>query len=72
MEAECVKKYSDARQGKVTACLPTKPYSRADILSKVEDFTSGMKKHYANGFKTCGAVFTTDDSHWAFISDVMK
>ena len=72
MEADCFKKYSDARKGKLTPSLPEKGVARSDVLKKVEGFTAAGKKHYADGGFTCGAIFTKDNTHWEFIADVMK
>lgn len=72
MVADCTKKYSDARKGKVTPKLPDQAMSRLDILSKVTGFTAAGKQHYKDGGFTCGALFSKDYEHWEFISDVMK
>jgi hypothetical protein len=72
MEADCFKKYSDARKGKLTPHLPDQGLQRKDILQKVEVFTAPGKKHYKEGGFTCGALFTKDFSHWEFVADVMK
>jgi hypothetical protein len=38
----------------------------------VKDFVKLSKKYYCQGGNISGGVYINDESHWSFISDVMK
>lgn len=41
-------------------------------MDKVKGYAGVAKEYYDNGGNTCGACFSKDDNHWAFISEIMK
>jgi len=41
-------------------------------LEKIENYNKGCRKYYTDGGNCTGAVYTTDEQHWKFISEIIK
>lgn len=44
----------------------------SDILVKVSDLNKDCRKHWTDGGHVTGAVYTSDETHWDFIGEIMK
>lgn len=52
--------------------LPQVPWREDTILSRMQQGSDQAKTYYNNGGKCSGAVYTNNDEHWDFISEVMR
>lgn len=52
--------------------LPETPMKPDTILTRMEQGSQAAKTYYTNGGKVSGAVYTNNDEHWDFISEVMR
>ena len=52
--------------------LPEKAWKEETIMARIKQGSDESKKYYINGGKLSGAVYTAQEEHWDFISDVMR
>lgn len=52
--------------------LPDKAWKEETILNRMTTGSDAAKQYYTNGGRISGAVYMAQDSHWDFISQVMR
>lgn len=52
--------------------LPEKGWREDTILNRIKQGSEESKQYFTNGGKMSAAVFSADDDHWDFISEVMR
>ena len=52
--------------------LPQTPMKPETILQRMRQGADASKTFYTNGGKVSGAVYTANDDHWDFITEVMR
>jgi sphinganine-1-phosphate aldolase len=69
---ELSKKYSNIRKGKALVKMPDNGTSQTVILESIRKMSQGCRKFYTDGGNVSGAVYTNDEGHWNFISEVIR
>jgi sphinganine-1-phosphate aldolase len=72
MRTDCVKKFADKRRSTALRRLPQDATPESEILARITREAKVSEGRYAGGGNVTGAVYIKDESHWNFISDVMR
>jgi hypothetical protein len=52
--------------------LPDKGMKEDTIMKRMENGSAVAKLYYTNGGKMSGGVYTANEEHWDFVSEVMR
>jgi len=69
---EARKKFHTKRLPTAMRKLPTQALKESDILARISKSAKVSETYYKDQGNVTGAVYIKDDSHWNFISDVMR
>jgi sphinganine-1-phosphate aldolase len=72
MLSGAIKKFQDSRKSSSIRYLPNKGQNPDEILKRIQGNAAISSKKYKDGGNVTGAVYTKDEEHWNFISDVMR
>ena len=72
MLSGAIKKYADTRRTSSIRYLPKNGQNQEEIVKRVQGDAAVSSKRYKDGGNLTGAVYTKDEEHWNFISDVMR
>jgi len=72
MAVDAVKKFTADRRPTAVSSLPEDGWKADRILSCIQAKADVSAKRYRDGGNLTGAVYTKDETHWNFISDVMR
>ena len=52
--------------------LPDRPWREDTILGRIRQGCAEAKKYYKDGGKMSASVYTSNEDHWEFVSEVMR